>query len=229
MKKAISVMIPLALILFTQRCLSQQEEILFFEDMELPDVAAMTNYSQGAIPDGWIGANTGFGSGSWGLIDYSGGTNFVSPDPSTNQQAMAFHYENAGMTTAEGVIGEFFLETTYTLEFDVYDDLSLLGANKYNTNYLVRLMVMTNGTDRTNCQSTPAGAFVLATSTGQLPDSSPLHLTMSYTPHLTNDLDKVGMDLTVRIGKMPGPFACIDNVSVKWIAPPPKGTVISLR
>lgn len=197
-------------------------ELLYEEDFELPDVPA---YAEGTVPVGWVKANQGFGSGRHGLTDESSG-DFISPDPTNNHQAITFRYTNSGCTTGEGEIGQLVLETTYTVTFDAATDFGRPGVD---TAYDVQFMVMTNGTPRNDRRSTPPGAFVLASRSGNAPsDGSYTNLTITYTPHLTNDVGKVGMDLTIRLKGVTG-SCCIDNVRFYWVAPPPKGTVLRVK
>lgn len=86
MKKYVIIGIILSILIN----IANSSELLFYEDMELPDIAV---YSEGTRPTGWIGATGGFGATRHGLTDESTG-DFISSDPSTNHQSIAFRYTN---------------------------------------------------------------------------------------------------------------------------------------
>lgn len=94
--------------------------IVFSDDFESPDVTAAQSdgNTSGAVPSGWVGATSGFGSTRRGVVDEAHG-DFTDP---VGEQAFAFRYTNSGLTSDVGEIGSLSLGQTITVSFDVVMD-----------------------------------------------------------------------------------------------------------
>lgn len=103
---------------------SSQAEIVFFDDFESPEVEATYTVGQTSrqIGSDWVRTAVGFRSNDVGIIDEAenGGNTFTDP---TGSQAVATRFrQNAGFTTAKGVIGSVAAGQIITVKFDAVVD-----------------------------------------------------------------------------------------------------------
>jgi autotransporter-associated beta strand protein len=199
-----------ALLLVCAMTQSSRAQLIYSEDFESPVV---TGYAQGTDPSGWTGATQGFGATRRGLDNKDGG-DFTAPDG--NDQVYAFRYTNSGMTTDQGTIGVLEANTTYVIQFDVVWDLSQ-DSPTYTSNtglsYNVQFMSFSNSVARNDCRSTPSGAIVFASTTGNAPnDGSFETVSFSFRPTASED-GWLGEDLAIRL-KGSTTSAGIDNIRV---------------
>ena len=190
-------------------------DIVFSDDFESPDSGAEGSPFNG-IPrtsqtrDGtkWVGATSGFGATSNGLLDESDGA-FTDP---TGEQAYGFRYTNSGVTTAQGAIGTFEEGGTYTVSFDaVVDGVVGFGTQGAYTMELVAFDVGDDNTARGNHQGGRPGTILETVSGTTL---SPLYSTFSSTPLTVMPGDAfIGQDIGIRfLGSANA--AIIDNVQL---------------
>lgn len=172
---------------------SEVIETLFYEDFEDPSgVATNAVNTSGQTPTNWVRATAGFGASRHGLIDRL--TSTYSPDDPTNDQAYAFRYTNSGITTAEGVIGTLQANVTYQVSFDV-----VMDNGSGNLNYIAQFLSFPPATSRNDVRSTPAGANLLASTSGSaLGDGSITKVVFEYTVDPATDAGSIGDDITLR-------------------------------
>jgi hypothetical protein len=189
---------------------STSAALIFFDDFESPDVTpgpygtfnGVPKTSQQRDTAKWVGATQGYGASSNGILDEAGTPVPFIGDPD-GSQAYGFRYTNSGVTTAEGVIGAL-LEGTYTVSFNVVEDLEVPG-----TYYRMEFVAFNPGDNRTECRGARPGT-VLAVASGNA-GTSWKTITTSFTA-LAGDLS-LGKDIGIRfIGATSS--AVIDDVSL---------------
>ena len=182
-----------------------QTVTIFSEDFESPVVSG---YSQGTLPDDgyWIGASQGYRSNYWGLVNEDTGT-FTDP---VGAQAIAFRYTNSGVTTADGVIGDFEAGITYTVSFDAVMD----GGLNSGTPYTLQLIAFADGAVRNDCRSTPSGSTMLKQVSGNATsDGLYKNVTFDFTADPVTYAAIIGQDIGIRF-RGATTSAIIDNVLV---------------
>jgi beta-lactam-binding protein with PASTA domain len=192
---------------------SASSGIAFSEDFETPDV---TGYAQGTTPTGWVPHSSGFASNRHGIIDKASGA-FFAADP--NHQAYAFRYTaSPGITTAEGVIGVLQAGATYTLSFDVQQDLGDLDSGGGGGNwYDVSLMAFDNGAERIGGPG-GAGQNVLVAQRAGVPADGAFHtVTLTFTADPVQHAALIGKDVgilfsDVYLGGGSASSGVIDNI-----------------
>lgn len=207
--------------------------LVFSDNFELPNVGTTGYTTTNGVPGTsaqrdttkWVGANQGFGATANGIIDE--GTGWFS-DPN-GEQAYAFRYTNSGVTSAEGAIGAL-MAGTYNLTFDVVRD-AIPGDPTVATPYSVQLIAFNSGVARNDVRSTPAGATVLASRSGNaLTDFSwsTVSLQLNVLPGNLN----IGRDLAIRfIGATSSAIiddVALDGPSAAIIVPEPATASLAL-
>jgi len=193
--------------------------VLFTEDFESP---VISGYVEGQLPDNgnWLGADTGFGAGRFGMINKDGG-DWVTAQVG-NEQALGMLYTNSGACTADGVIGDINVNTVkYQLTVDIgYNrHISAFGYGEAGGIYEVHLCALPALFDR---QDFAAGAsafnpYVIITLSGTVTDTGELQTFVgTYETDPVTDAALVGNDLAVVIDGATG-YGVVDNVKLERI------------
>ena len=182
---------------------SARSGIIFTEDFEgygNTDDNTLSTYDKfPPVPTGWVAANQGFGSDRAGL-------NLVD----TNT-LYSFRYTNSGLTTDTGIIGALTAGTTYTVTFQVAQDLN--EAAPYSVS-----LVTFNGAARNDARTNTGATSTLASATGSASSGSLETVSFSYTADGTEST--LGQDVAIRIfGSTTSPN--YDNFSVDVSVPEP--------
>ena len=190
---------------------------IFTEDFESPVVtgtppyfSSPTTYSGSPNPfTRWLRSDTGFGSGSAGVVITNG-----------NQQ-LTLRYTNSGYSTDEGEVGTIDIDSAiYTVSFDIIPRV-LLGNT--GMNYKVEFVAYPDGYDRQNFSTDPDLYEELAEVTGTTTTNR--HITIEYTTDATTNAAASGMDLGIRVYGATSQ-ASIDNITVDYV-PYPRSVVRS--
>ena len=183
--------------------------ILLNEDFESPVVSG---YSSGSLPDNgnWIASTQGYKANENGLVNKDGGD--FSNASLINDQGYAIRYGNAGVTTAEGVLGVVEAGATYTVTFETVMD----GSNS-TTAYHAQLIAFGPSGDYTDTRSIIDGELLVEL-IGEAPSdgtfgSNSLSITIDPVANAGN----VGRNLALRFRSN---SAIIDNVQVVGNIPP---------
>ncbi len=216
---------------------------VFTDNFEAPNVTAAnsTGVTTGAITAAkWVKSTDGFGSSRQGTVDEAA---LAFTDP-TGEQAYAFRYTNAGITSAHNTIGQLQLNSTITVSFDVVRDLDLSQGATTGTPYFMGLVTFNGASTRT---STNNGAIsssttsILATTAGSA-TSNGAYTTISFSYVVGNivvdnnggtagggiawDPALIGQDIALRFYGGTN-SAIIDNVTVDiTVIPEPTATLL---
>lgn len=184
---------PMKIPVFTSLCafgfmVTAPAAILFTDSVESPTV---TGLNSSAIPPNWLESAQGFGSGDQGLANEDT-LNFTTP---YGDQALEAHFaQNAGWTTAEGVIGSLVTGVTYTLT------LNVAAPTSQSNNFGVALLrfdagqTTRNDVRGSNYDSNNATLLSLNTGTATTDDMSQ-QIVMNYTAVAAD----AGKDLAIRL------------------------------
>ncbi|MEM7394045.1 MAG: Ig-like domain-containing protein, partial [Verrucomicrobiota bacterium] len=193
-----------------------------FESPASVDAADSSGNTAGILPNNgkWVGATSGFGANRRGIIDKSSG-HFDDADP--NQQAFAFRYTNSGLTSGQGVVANLTAGTTYTISFDVVQDL---GRNN-GTPYTAEFVAFTAGEGnaaRADVRGGSKPGTILTGVSGNALDAAPAFsalqtVSFNFTPMSPAHDALLGQDLGLRfIGSTTS--ANIDNVLITSVSTP---------
>ena len=196
---------------------------LLEEDFEAPVVSG---YSEGSVPTGWTGADSGFGSLWHGLNEISSGDWAATSQPG-NAQVYSFKYTNSGLASSEGTIDK--IEVTRKVRYKLTVGIGYDKAQNptrpgtASGSFDIRLCAVPPGHDYTDFTSTAAdwGPYELASlksdTLGEVPDDDELHrFTTVYETDPVADAAKAGYDIVVAIDGATS-SAVIDNVKVERI------------
>jgi len=171
-----------------------------FEDPPHSTVSGVTT----TVPVGWVGSSAGFNSNRRGLANEDVGT-FSTPFGS--QAVAVYFFNNAGLTTEEGAIGNLTVDVTYTVSFNVAN----LSDSSTDT-YKIQLVAFDDLETRSDVRSDVFGT-VLGVATGEV-TSSDMSESYSFDFTATAGDPSLGKDLAIRIHSQESNEVLFDNVTV---------------
>jgi len=199
MKPIITTLV--ALTVFAATSFAHASVIVFEDSFESPDVTGITT----TVPDGWVGSTQGFGSGNRGVADVDSGA-FTTPAGA--QAAYTNFFDNAGLVTQEGAIGDLRVSELYVISFRVAK-----VAGEPDRNYLVGLHAIPDGTARNDVRGPSKPGTLLASASGVVTTSDMSEL-VTFTYIASPGDASIGQDLAVVIKSRDSNEVFFDDVIV---------------